>query len=195
MRKGKPRAKVSLGLDLSLTHTGYCVIEEGGKVLRSGVIKSKPNGDRPTDELERLMGIINEIRRIVLLGDFYPEVAVIENLAFSVRNSTSLTVLAGLSYMVRQEIFASLFFPFYLVAPTSLKKYITGKGIGEKDHMMMAIFKDYGFEASDNNEADAFGLAAIGLSVLGHPIKKETIPQKEVINLLMKQTWTKKPEK
>jgi Holliday junction resolvasome RuvABC endonuclease subunit len=68
-----------------------------------------------------------------------------------------------------------------------LKKFITGKGKGDKDMMMMEIYKQYGHEALDNNEADAFGLAACGLAVMGTPLKKITKPQEEVITLLKKQ--------
>lgn len=184
MKKETP--KVSLGLDLSLTHTGYCVIEEGGKVLASGVIKSKPNGDRPLDELWRLKDIVREVQKLFCDGTYDVDIVVIENLAFQAKG-TSLTILAGLSYLIRDLAYTEHGKKFVLCAPMSLKKFIAGTGKAEKDHMMMAIYKDYGFESLDNNEADAYGLAAVGLSILEKPIKKETVPQKEVIKLLKRQ--------
>jgi hypothetical protein len=51
----------------------------------------------------------------------------------------------------------------------------------------MSVYKNYGFEASDNNEADAYSLAVCGLAILDKPFKKLTKPQLEVINLLKKQ--------
>jgi len=58
---------------------------------------------------------------------------------------------------------------------------------GDKELIMMTIFKKYGFEAKDNNEADSFALAAIGASLLGYPLVKTLKPQAEVLKLLEKQ--------
>jgi crossover junction endodeoxyribonuclease RuvC len=74
-----------------------------------------------------------------------------------------------------------------IVAPSSLKKFITGSGKGDKDMMMMSVYKNYGFEAMDNNECDAYSLAVCGLGVIGKPIRELIKPQLEVINLLKKQ--------
>ena len=51
----------------------------------------------------------------------------------------------------------------------------------------MSIYKNYGFEALDNNVADSFGLAACAMAVMGSPINKITAPQLEVVKLLSKQ--------
>ena len=51
----------------------------------------------------------------------------------------------------------------------------------------MAVYKNYGFEAKNNDENDAYALAVCGLAVLGKPLIKLTKPQSEVVDLLKKQ--------
>jgi len=177
---------ISIGLDLSLTHTGYVVIQVDGKVLTHGVIKSKPCGDRPIDEIRRIVKISSEITdQLDKVLKVPPSIVCIEGLAFMAQG-TSLTQLAGLSYITRAFIDSCLW-PFIIIAPTTLKKFITGSGKGDKDMVIMSVYKNYGFEASDNNEADAYSLAVCGLAVLGKPLKRSTKPQEEVISLLKKQ--------
>ena len=46
---------ITVGLDLSLTKTGFAIVKDDGTVLASGIIKSKPNGDKPLDETNRIV--------------------------------------------------------------------------------------------------------------------------------------------
>ena len=177
---------ITIGLDLSLTHTGYAIIKDG-TVLDSGVIKSKPCGDKPIDEIRRISKIADDIMDKIHENckEEDPALVVIEGLAFMAKG-TSLVQLSGLNYLIRMYLM-NLKYPFLIVAPTTLKKFITGSGKGEKDMMIMSVYKDYNFEAIDNNENDAYALAAWGSAVLGKPIINNTQKQKEVINLLKKQ--------
>jgi crossover junction endodeoxyribonuclease RuvC len=179
--------KISIGLDLSITHTGVVILDENKKVIYRGVIKSKPEGDTPTDELARLDKIVYEIDDIIDMHTNGKEerFAFIENLAFGVQKTTAITQLAGLSYLVRAML-ASWNIPFYLVAPTSLKKFALGKGRGEKDHMVLEAYKQFGLDGIDNNIADAAFLAHLGLMILDEK-KIEYQYQREVIELVKKQ--------
>ena len=50
----------------------------------------------------------------------------------------------------------------YLVAPTSLKKYVTGKGTGvQKNQMLLQTYKKWGVEFHDDNLCDSYGLARL----------------------------------
>lgn len=179
---------ITIGLDLSLTHTGYAIVKDGGKVLASGVIKSKPSGDRPVDETRRIVKIAEDVMEKIdeLVPDTNPQLVVIEGLAFMARNTSALVQLAGLNYLVR-ILLEEFKWPFVIVAPSTLKKFITGKGNGEKDLMMMTVFKDYGFESMDNNECDAYSLAVCGLALMGKPISTLTKPQLETLAVLKPQ--------
>lgn len=178
---------ITVGLDLSLTHTGYAIVQDNRVVISSGVIKSKPSGDKPIDETKRIVKIAEDaLQRIDdSLPHEDPALVVIEGLAFMAQG-TSLVQLAGLNYLTR-ILLVEFKWPFMIVAPTTLKKFITGSGKGDKDMMLMSVYKNYGFEAMDNNECDAYALAVCGLAVLGAPIRPNTKPQLEVIKVLKSQ--------
>jgi len=49
-----------------------------------------------------------------------------------------------------------------VVPPTSLKKYIAGKGTGiKKNQILLAVYKKWNVEFNDDNAADSYGLARI----------------------------------
>jgi len=173
--------KKVIGLDLSLCKTGWAILE-GKTILDIGIIKSAPDGDRPIEEYWRLDNIVFEIGKIV--DKYSPKIAVIENLAFLAKG-TSLTQLAGLSYFVRKLLIGENI-PFYLVAPTTLKRFATGSGKGEKDHMLLNAYKEFGIEGIDNNEADAAFLALLGSMIIG-TTKPEFKYQEETLELIKKQ--------
>jgi len=52
-----------------------------------------------------------------------------------------------------------------IVPPTSLKKFTTGAGNAGKNEMLLAVYKKWGFEFKDDNEADAFALARLAESI------------------------------
>lgn len=178
---------ITIGLDLSLVKSGIAIIKDNGTVLYSGLIKSKPSGDKPLHETKRIIKIVEDVFEKIdeILPKEDPDLVVIEGLAFMAKG-TSLVQLSGLNYIAR-AILTELEWPFMIVQATTLKKFITQKGNAEKDLMMMAIFKDYGFESQDNNQGDAYGLSICGLAALGKSLKKLTIPQQEVVSLLQKQ--------
>lgn len=179
---------ITIGLDLSLTKSGVTIVKEDGNVLFSGVVKSKPSGKSYLSETQRLITIketiIQQIKKVLPKDK---EILVsIEGFAFGVRNSRSLTQLAGLSYLIRADLIA-LSIPFIIIQATTLKKFITGSGKGDKDMIMMKIYKNYGFEALGNDQADAYGLAACALALKEKPLIPLGKKQQEVINLLKKQ--------
>ena len=175
---------ISLGLDLSLVGSGVIILENG-KIVKQRLIKSKPIPDgKPIDEVRRIRKIVEEIEMII--SENIPNVAVIEGLAFMVRNATALVQLSALNYMTRAMLM-DYNVPFIIVAPTSLKKFITGNGASKKDVMLMETYKRYGVTIMDDNENDAYGLAQIGLALHGGNSKATTKLQEEVLLLLKKQ--------
>jgi len=178
---------ITVGIDLSLTGTGVVILKDGN-ILDKKLIKSKPSGDKPKDEVIRLKNIVKDIYNTIFLNDKiglpFPDLVAIEGIAFMARNTGSIMQLAALNYMTR-EIVNDKNIPFVMVAPTTLKKFITGKGIGPKDVMMLDIYKKYHVSFTDNNLADAFGLAKVAEALLGDD--KHTKRQEETINILKKQ--------
>ena len=183
---------ISVGLDLSLAKTGVVILNDGEKVFE-GLIKSKPTGDSSREETVRLIEICNDIELTIEdnLGDEAPDIVVIEGLAFMAQG-TSLVQLAGLNYMVRSML-VSQEWPFQIVAPSTLKKFVTGSGASKKDVMLLETYKVWGESFLDDNICDAFGLAKIGEALISDDIGITlNKPQKEVLNLLNK-SWKNDP--
>jgi len=67
-----------------------------------------------------------------------------------------------------------------IVPPTSLKKYVTGKGnASKKSQVMLHVYKKWGIELLDDNAADAYSLAKLASK------HAATSYEKEVVDLLM----------
>ncbi|NIY68019.1 crossover junction endodeoxyribonuclease RuvC [Streptomyces malaysiensis] len=69
----------------------------------------------------------------------------------------------------------------HVVAPTAVKKYATGSGRADKDRMLLAVYKRWGYEASSHDAADAYTLAHIA-AALDADEPPETTFQTEVLN-------------
>lgn len=166
-----------LGIDPSLTSTGYVVLNNGN-IKEQKIITSKP---------PKIKNHLTELERIYKIRDELPteniELVVMEGLAFLARNTSALIQLAGLNYIIR-DYYYIINIPFIIVAPTSLKKFIALKGNSPKELMLLEIYKRYGISFDNDNLGDAFGLAKIGEAYLGLNKEKLIKPQEEVINLL-----------
>jgi hypothetical protein len=86
----------------------------------------------------------------------------IEGYAFGSQMANMLGELGG---AVKLTLYYTLnepdCFPL-IVPPTSLKKYITGKGTGvKKNQVLLSVYKKWGVEFTDDNAADSYGLARL----------------------------------
>lgn len=169
---------VTLGLDLSLVATGYVKIENQ-RVLEQKIISSKPGDKTPRFELNRLLNILDQIDMTEV------DLVVIEGVAMMSHNTTSLVQLSGLNYLVRKKAHEQRI-PFFIVPPSSLKKFIAGKGNAKKDEMIQAVFERYGQNFTDDNLNDAYSLAVMGetLCLKLSPLDDK---QKEALLVLKKQ--------
>lgn len=174
---------ISLGIDPSLVGTGVIILQNG-KILKQKLIKSKPNpSGKPKDEVLRIKKIVEELELIV--GEHTPTIAVVEGMAFGVRNATALVQLAALNYFIRSMLM-DYHVPFIIIAPTSLKKFATGSGASKKDVMLMEVFKRWDVTILDDNENDAYCMARVGEALLSPKMKLPEF-QVEVLSLLKKQ--------
>lgn len=163
------------GLDLSLTATGYALIENT-KLIASGVI-TPPNGMRGE---QRLAWVIDEIEGMLdLKAQFNIRLMALEGYSFGSRNK--LADLGELGGVVKVGLL-DLGIPRVIVSPNQLKKFITGKGSGKKNVVLMHTFKMFGMEFNDDNECDAFVLAKIAEALVGANDYKLSKPQQQVID-------------
>jgi crossover junction endodeoxyribonuclease RuvC len=170
------------GIDPSLVASGVVSIVNGPKNYITGTVKSKPSGDLPYDEITRIVGIRDKVME--KLPDNVGLVA-IEGLAYMVSKTSALMQLAGLNYLLR-EFLARTCVPFVIVPPSTLKKYATGKGNCEKSMVLLKVFENFGVSMANDNEADAYVLAHIAMS-LSHRTHKLPKYQEEVLDLLTPQ--------
>lgn len=159
-----------VGIDLSLTGTGFATHFSDGVVHRT-ITAPKLAG------LERLDSLAEQVDGKIALGDL----VVFEDLAFS-RNGNGAKENAGLAYLIRWQLWKRGI-PYLLVSPTSLKKFVTGAGNAEKSLVLREVYKRWGVDAANDNEADAVGLLYIGLAYTGQ-WQPTTEAQRQVLEAL-----------
>jgi Holliday junction resolvasome RuvABC endonuclease subunit len=72
--------------------------------------------------------------------------------------------------------------PYILVAPATVKKFITGRGNATKADIRMAIYQRVGLDFPDDNQADAWVLRQIGLHLL-HEADAIPLPKTHLLAL------------
>lgn len=130
----------AIGFDLSLTSAG---VSDGHA---SWKIKPKRKG------VERLSEIRGEVTRSLMA--VRPVVAVIEGYSFGSKGRAVFNI--GEAGGVVRLLLHDLCVPFAEVPPTTLKLFATGKGNSDKDAMIEAAIRRFGFEGHGNDEADAW---------------------------------------
>lgn len=142
---------IFMGIDASLTSTGICILNEQAKILAHTTID--PGIRRGPERLN----YIEQVLRAVINANMPKEVA-IEGYSFgSVSQKARIGELGG----VIRLLLYRLNIPYVEVAPLTLKKFITGKGAGDKNLILLGVFKKWGVECSSDDLADAYGLARL----------------------------------
>ena len=149
-----------LALDLSLNSTGYAWWDRGG---HQGIGTLDPKGRRGP---ERLIWVREQVMH---LADkkMYADLVAIEGYAFARTNQAHQ--VGELGGVVRCALWDAGI-EFVEVAPSSVKKYATGKGNANKNAMLVAAGRRLGYEGDSNDEADAAWLCALVLDALGCPV-------------------------
>lgn len=158
-----------MGLDLSLTSTGYSI---SGK---TGTISVKSKGP------ERLYDIREDIRNIIHTNSI--QLVVVEGYAFSARNSQSHKIgeLGGVIRLLMYEMNV----PFVEVPPTSRAKFATGKGNAAKSEVISSISARTGITWSGSgadDECDAWVLEQMGRAFLNLSEYQWPKPNIEALN-------------
>jgi Holliday junction resolvasome RuvABC endonuclease subunit len=142
-----------LGLDLSLTSTGWATNGKTGSIS----VKTK--------ESQRLYDIRKEINRIVEENNV--TAVVVEGYAFAARNSQSHKI-GELGGVIRLMLF-KLGIPYVEVPPTCRAKFATGRGNAAKTEVISAVSARTGIVWSGkgaDDEVDAWLLEEMGLHAI-----------------------------
>lgn len=118
--------------------------------------------------MERLGDIGHRLYQ--LLGEYKPTKVVVEGYSFASKHN--LVTMAEVGTVIRYFLWQEGYKPT-IVAPTALKKFITGKGNCKKDLILLNVFKNWGFDTDNDNIADAFGLAMYIVYSLHDLVKKD----------------------
>jgi crossover junction endodeoxyribonuclease RuvC len=147
------------GLDLSLTGSGVIVLDDAGKTLLRQTIKTIPS----TPYRQRLVYIADTL--CVMLKPFDLDAIVSESPALFNNPAVKhmCEVHGAVNYAMEK---AGLPTPLGVTAST-LKKFATGRGLGDKGDIKMWVLDKWGEKFSDNNQSDAYVSARIAGVVSG----------------------------
>lgn len=144
---------IIMGLDQSITNS---VAVRGFGDARPHVTRISTKPKDFEHKLDRLDHIARAFSSPCVIDG--PGVAYVEGYGFGSQVAHSLGELGG---MLQLDLWRAGW-EIYLVPPSTLKKFVTGKGNAEKSLMMLEVYKRWGYSAHDDNDCDAFALYAFG---------------------------------
>lgn len=150
-----------VGADLSLAGSALVYLESssaGGSpaFIRQARLKTPKGAQGPLR--------MNALREqfLTALDDFMPDLVVVEGFALGIgRGNAGHHDIAGWGWIARWTAW-SAGYPLLEVPPATLKKFATGKGNSPKEIVIREVHRRWNYEASDNNDADAYALAELG---------------------------------
>ena len=148
-----------VGIDPSLVATGVCGLDPGGGVqLRTIATSPRSHGDR----FRRLDHIVRET---LSLAGRLPAGICVESPFVNLRMVSDATGdLIALGHLMRRALhYGGL--EWTDVAPSTLKKFVCGRGNAEKSMMLMRVYQNWGISPGNDNEADAAGLAKLAQAI------------------------------
>ncbi len=170
-----------VALDLSLSATGWAIGSAPGSIAWGTLITRKG-----PDDMARLA----EIRDRVLAICEDADLIIMEGLSFG-SNDPGAQERTGLAYLIRMPLWQRGS-RFVLVAPSTLKKWSTGKGSAPKELVIKEVYKRWGHDVADNNQADAVGLIYLGMAIVGE-FQPTIDAQRQVLDALQKANpWLRK---
>ena len=142
-----------LGIDQSLRSSGVVIVTENQEVEYVGTVTPGKLTGAP-----RLACIRDALRLVARPGIKF---AALEGYSMeSVNRSFDLGELGGLVRLVLHD--AGI--PFVVVAPKSLKQFVSSDGSATKELMREAVLKKWGMDFEQDDKCDAFGLAQLARS-------------------------------
>jgi crossover junction endodeoxyribonuclease RuvC len=202
-----------LGIDLSMNATGLAMLSFGDDrkvpdfddmMIGSRCIQeelSTPHGlvlyqgclvaVEGNDTLSRWESVLLP----VLAYAMHAHMVLIEGYAFS-RNMAFARALTEFGGIVRYHLRKIKQVPIE-ISPSSVKKFVSGKGNADKGQMVSAVREHFDIEIPNHNMADAFGLAQIGraLKLSNTDLMSLPLHQREVIRAVKHPPVKVKPSK
>lgn len=167
-----PTATIAIGIDQSLTGFAISFVEVGNESAHdTRVYKSNLRGVARLNDIAAWLQRRLDAHQRKLVYDVAMEGTVRASMAASV-----LGELAGVTKLVLWHHFATETHARpLLVPPMTLKKYVTGVGTAKKNEMLLKTFTSWGIEFSDDNAADAYGLARLSAGSFSNKVQSDII--------------------
>ena len=144
-KSGEKGYPVILGLDPSLTSTGYCITNKYRKVIDYGVVKTNSNNLLCV----RVYKITNKIEKII--KEYTPNMITCED-QFAGKNYNTLKKLSHVRGQM-MYLASKHKLPMYIYTPGQIKKAIANHGRASKEKVANALRNRYG-QLIENVEID-----------------------------------------
>jgi crossover junction endodeoxyribonuclease RuvC len=144
-----------MGMDLSLDDSGISLLETSRKSERGFKAQWWSVTAPSIDTDKRLLELTEAIRAEYYHHKF--DVVAIEGLSYG-SNLPSSQERAALHFMVRASLIADGR-EFITVPPTTLKKFVCDTGKAKKELILKEVFRRWGVDTDNDNQADAAALA------------------------------------
>ena len=151
----------SLGIDLSTSATGLVLLESNGTKYPA-LLREQSLSYPKLKGIARNKAISTDI--MMLIHAHYPEKIVLEGYSLNMKKASSVIPLIEIGGLLRFLMHIDGLEWYDPTAP-EVKKFATGKGNAPKETMMMLVLKRWNHTSIDNNTADAYVCAAMGLSI------------------------------
>lgn len=177
-----------VGIDQSYSGFAFVSIDADGTDISGNLTSFDP---KTNTGIERLLSIYNHLLNLltetpdighICVEGYAPGAKFGRELAGELGAIVKLSIYDYFDRVFRNH---NLRYPT-IVQPSSLKKFVTGSGAAKKNTMILAVYKKWGFETSDDNLADAFSLAMLARAL--HTGAAELAYEKEVVKTLHPHT-------
>ena len=148
------RDPLFVGIDPSINATAIIVLDQNANIIEQKLFSVK--SEKFEEALLKYEKEISFIPKIISLQSVY-----LEGPAYQATGKVILQ-MGALHYITRLFLFKSEK-KYKIIAPGSLKKFVTGKGNSKKELMLLKAYKKWGVEFEDHNLCDAYGLARMAL--------------------------------
>jgi len=144
-----------IGMDPSYNGFAIIILDEDANIIDQKLLKSntKDEAEDRIIQLEKDFEFIKDIKNLHLVY--------IEGPAYSSNGAFALQ-MGALHYYLR-IFFRKNNINFKVIAPGTLKKFVTGTGVAKKELMLLKTYIKWKVEFEDNNLCDAYGLARLAL--------------------------------
>jgi len=151
----KKENKLFVGVDPSFNSTGVVVLDQYGTIIKQCNFSLQKYEDIE-EKLSKFEEKISFIPKIIKLQSVY-----IEGPAYMANGQYALQ-MGALHYLLRLYLYRHTV-DYKVIAPGTLKKFVTGRGNAKKDLMLLKVYKKWGEEFEVDDLADAYGLARMAL--------------------------------